>query len=49
MDVGVNTLVQRNVPLDFLGRVLGSLYGAIGVASALAHLCRLVASGSPTC
>ncbi|MFG2001114.1 MFS transporter [Spirillospora sp. NPDC048911] len=38
MDVASNTLIQRNVPAQLLGRVFGSLYGAIGVAAALSYL-----------
>jgi MFS family permease len=38
MDVAANTLVQRSVPSNLLGRVFGSLYGAIGVAAALSYL-----------
>lgn len=38
MDVATNTLIQRTVPAEFLGRVFGSLYGAIGVAAALSYL-----------
>jgi MFS family permease len=38
MDIAVHTLLQRHVPSEFLGRVFGSLYGAIGVAAALSYL-----------
>jgi MFS family permease len=38
MDVAANTVLQRIVPPALLGRVFGSLYGAIGVAAALAYL-----------
>jgi MFS family permease len=38
LDVAATTLVQRIVPPHLLGRVFGSLYGAIGVAAALAYL-----------
>jgi MFS family permease len=38
MDVAVTTLLQRNVPRALVGRVFGSLYGAIGVAAALAYV-----------
>ncbi|WP_084522477.1 MFS transporter [Nocardia inohanensis] len=38
MDVATNTLVQRTVPADLLGRVFGTLYGAIGIAAALSYL-----------
>ncbi len=38
MDLAVNTLVQRSVPRALVGRVFGSLYGAIGVGAALAYV-----------
>jgi MFS family permease len=38
MDVAANTALQRIVPPALLGRVFGGLYGAIGVAAALAYL-----------
>ena len=38
LDVAATTLVQRIVPVGLLGRVFGTLYGAIGVAAALAYL-----------
>jgi MFS family permease len=38
MDVAATTLLQRIVPPSLHGRVFGSLYGAIGVAAALAYL-----------
>ncbi|MGV9415450.1 MFS transporter [Nocardia sp. NPDC003693] len=38
MDVAANTLIQRAVPRELLGRVFGSLYGAIGIAAALSYL-----------
>jgi MFS family permease len=38
LDVAATTLVQRTVPSHLLGRVFGSLFGAIGVAAALAYL-----------
>ena len=34
MDVGHNTLIQRLVPADMLGRVFGNVYGAVGAAAA---------------
>ena len=38
MDIGVNTLVQRQVPAAMTGRVFGSLYGAVGAAAAISYL-----------
>lgn len=38
MDVATNTLFQRLVPPELLGRVFGNLYGAIGVAAALSYV-----------
>ena len=38
LDVAANTLVQRVVPAGMLGRVFGTLYGAIGVAAGLSYL-----------
>jgi MFS family permease len=38
MDVAANTIVQRAVPPDLLGRVFGTLYGAIGVAAGLSYI-----------
>lgn len=38
MDVGSNTLLQRLVPANMLGRVFGNLYGAIGAAAALSYI-----------
>ncbi|QRO02733.1 MFS transporter [Archangium violaceum] len=38
MDVASNTLLQRLVPPEMLGRVFGNFYGAIGVAAALSYV-----------
>lgn len=38
LDVGINTHVQRVVPAALLGRVFGTLYGAVGVAAGLSYM-----------
>jgi MFS family permease len=38
MDVGHNTLIQRQVPPDMQGRVFGNVYGAVGASAGLAYL-----------
>jgi MFS family permease len=38
MDVGHNTLIQRLVPAEMLGRVFGNVYGAVGVAAGLSYI-----------
>jgi MFS family permease len=38
MDVGHNTLIQRAVPADILGRVFGNVYGAVGAAAGLSYV-----------
>jgi MFS family permease len=38
MDVASNTLIQRNVPAEFLGRTFAMLYGGIGVAAAISYI-----------
>lgn len=38
IDIGVNTLVQRQVPAAMTGRVFGTLYGAVGASAATSYL-----------
>jgi MFS family permease len=38
IDVATNTLVQRLVPAGLMGRVFGTLYGAVGAAAALSYV-----------
>ncbi len=38
MDVGHNTLIQRHVPPEMLGRVFGNVYGAVGAAAGLSYV-----------
>jgi len=38
MDVGHNTLIQRLVPPEMLGRVFGNVYGAVGAAAGLSYV-----------
>jgi MFS family permease len=38
MDTGHNTLIQRNVPPEMLGRVFSNVYGAVGAAAGLSYL-----------
>lgn len=38
VEVGNNTMLQREVPSHMLGRVFGNLYGAIGGAAALSYV-----------
>jgi MFS family permease len=38
MDVGHNTLIQRAVPAEMLGRVFGNVYGAVGAAAGLSYI-----------
>jgi MFS family permease len=38
MDVASNTVLQRLVPPDMLGRVFANLYGAIGIAAAVSYI-----------
>jgi MFS family permease len=38
VEVGTNTLLQRTVPREFLGRVFANLYGAIGLAAGFSYL-----------
>ena len=38
IDIGVNTLFQREVPAAMAGRVFGTLYGAVGAGAAISYL-----------
>jgi MFS family permease len=38
MDVGHNTLIQRQVPAGLAGRVFGNVYGAVGAAAGLSYV-----------
>jgi MFS family permease len=38
MDVGHNTLIQRVVPAEMLGRAFGNVYGAVGAAAGLSYV-----------
>jgi MFS family permease len=38
MDVGHNTVIQRTVPAEMLGRVFGNVYGAVGAAAGLSYV-----------
>ena len=38
LDIGVNTLLQRQVPPPLAGRVFGTLFGAVGAAAAVSYL-----------
>jgi MFS family permease len=38
IDVGHNTLIQRAVPADVVGRVFGNFYGAVGAAAGLSYI-----------
>jgi MFS family permease len=38
MDVGHNTLIQRVVPAEMLGRVFANVYGAVGAAAGLSYV-----------
>jgi MFS family permease len=38
LDVAANTVLQHTVPAGLLGRVFGTLYGAIGVAAGLSYV-----------
>jgi MFS family permease len=38
LDVAANTVLQHTVPARLLGRVFGTLYGAIGVAAGLSYV-----------
>jgi MFS family permease len=38
LDVAANTMLQQTVPAALLGRVFGTLYGAIGLAAGISYL-----------
>jgi MFS family permease len=38
LDVAANTMLQQTVPAEVLGRVFGTLYGAIGLAAGFSYV-----------